>query len=185
MSIPSIFLVAVALAMDAFAVSVASGATITKLHLRHAVTIAFWFGGFQAIMPLVGWLGGLHLQQVAGHVDHWIAFGLLAFIGSKMIFESFKIEKVDSKIEGLRVRVLFVLAIATSIDALAVGISYAILHVGIVAPILIIGGVTFVMSFAGVWLGEKCGHLFEGKVEIVGGLILIGIGAKILISHVF
>lgn len=183
MRLITIFFIAVALAMDAFAVSIASGVTIKKLKIRHALTIALWFGFFQAFMPVLGWLGGVKLKTVLEGVDHWIAFGLLAFIGCKMIFESFKIEGIEKKTNPLDVYVLFVLSIATSIDALAVGLSFAMLGVSIIFPSIVIGIVTFIISYAGVWIGDKGGHFFEKKMEVLGGLILIGIGIKILLNH--
>jgi putative Mn2+ efflux pump MntP len=169
--------------MDAFAVSIASGITIRQLHVRHALTIATWFGVFQAVMPLLGWLGGVTLNQWVSGVDHWIAFVLLAVIGGKMIYEAFKIEEVEEKNNPLDVYVLFVLSVATSIDAFAVGLSLAMLKVKILRPVLIIGGITFAVSFAGVYLGRRIGHFFEKKIEVVGGLTLIGIGVKILADH--
>lgn len=183
MNIPTILVIALALAMDAFAVSVASGITIKKLRIKHAFTIAVWFGLFQALMPLIGWLGGMNLRQFIGGVDHWVAFGLLCFVGSKMIYESFRIDAVEKKANPLDISVLFVLSIATSIDALAAGISFAMLDVSIVAPILVIGLVTFSMSFIGVYIGNKSGHFFEKKIEIAGGILLIVIGIKILVEH--
>ena len=170
--------------MDAFAVAVASGVTIKHLRVHHALTIAASFGLFQAFMPLIGWLGGLTLRDSVALVDHWVAFGLLAFIGGKMIYESFKIESVEKKSDPLDIYVLFVLSVATSIDALAAGISFAVLDVSIVTPVLIIGAVTFILSFAGVWIGERFGHFFEKKIEFAGGLLLIAIGVKILASHI-
>lgn len=179
-----IIFIALALAMDAFAVSIASGIAIKQLKIRHAFTIAGWFGSFQALMPLVGWLGGLKLKGVIGGVDHWVAFGLLCFIGCKMICESFKMGSAEERISPLDVHVLFVLSIATSIDALTAGISFAMLEVSIVAPVLVIGLVTFLMSSVGVWIGNKFGHFFEKKIEIVGGILLIGVGIKILLDHI-
>lgn len=183
MNLWTILLIALALAMDAFAVSVASGIAIKQLRIRHALTIAGWFGTFQALMPLLGWLAGLKLQALIAGFDHWIAFGLLCFVGCKMIYESFRMEAVQKKAEPLDIHVLFVLSVATSIDALAAGISFAMLKVSIVTPILIIGLVTFVISFIGVWVGRHTGHFFEKKIEIAGGLLLIVIGIWILISH--
>ncbi|MFC1498395.1 manganese efflux pump MntP family protein [Verrucomicrobiota bacterium] len=181
MNLTTIIFIALALAMDAFAVSIASGITIKRLHLKHAFTIAAWFGAFQAIMPILGWLGGVKLKAFTGGIDHWIAFGLLCFVGCKMIYEAFRIETIEKKTNPLDIHVLFILSIATSIDALAAGISFALLAVSILMPVLIIGVITFIMSFAGVLIGDKSGHFFEKKIEIVGGLILIGIGIKILI----
>ena len=176
-------MIAVALAMDAFAVAVASGITIKHLRVHHAFTIAASFGLFQAFMPLIGWLGGLGLRKCIGCADHWIAFGLLTAIGAKMIYESFKMDAVEKKTDPLDIHVLFVLSVATSLDALAAGISFAVLDVSIVTPVLVIGAITFALSFAGVWIGERFGHFFERRIELVAGLILIGIGIKILLSH--
>lgn len=183
MSFWTILLIALALAMDAFAVSVASGITIKTLRLRHALTLGAWFGAFQAIMPLIGWLAGLKLLAVIQGADHWVAFGLLTFVGGKMIYESFRIEAEEERTNLLALHVLFLLSLATSIDALAAGLSFAVLKVEILLPILVIGGVTFVTSFAGVLIGEKVGHFFEKKIELAGGLVLIGIGVKILVQH--
>lgn len=183
MSALAIIFIALALAMDAFAVSIASGVTIKQMKIHHALIIGAWFGGFQALMPLVGWLGGMKLRVFIGGVDHWVAFGLLFFIGSKMVYESFKMESIEKKTDPLDIGVLFVLSVATSIDALAAGLSFAMLDVSIIGPVLVIGAVTFVLSFAGVWIGGRFGHLFEKKIEIVGGLLLMGVGTKILLDH--
>ncbi len=182
MSITTIIFIAIALAMDAFAVSIASGVTIKKLQISHALTIGAWFGIFQALMPLIGWLCGIKLRIYITEVDHWIAFGLLAFVGGKMIYESFQLEP-EKKGNPLDVYLLFVLSIATSIDALAAGLSFAMLEISIVMPVVLIGLITFFMSVVGVWIGNRCGHLFERKIELIGGILLIAIGFKILISH--
>lgn len=178
-----IALVALGLAADAFAVSVASGVTIRQLRIGHALKIAAFFGSFQAIMPLVGWLAGLSLAYLISGLDHWIAFGLLAFIGSKMVYESVRMGSRERTPDPLNVYVLLMLSVATSIDALAVGISFAFLSVTIITPVIVIGAVTFGLSFLGVYVGDRLGHFFERRIETVGGLILIGIGAKILIEH--
>jgi len=183
MSFATMFLIAIGLAMDAFAVSIANGVSMKTLRVRHAFTIAFFFGAFQAIMPVVGWLAGLSVADLVEHYAHWVAFILLAAIGGKMIYESFQIKEAEDDPCSLNIGVLLVLSIATSIDALAVGLSFAFLRTEILAPILIIGAVTFVLSFLGVVIGEKIGHLFESKIEFLGGLILIGIGGKILLEH--
>jgi putative Mn2+ efflux pump MntP len=179
----SILLIAVGLAMDAFAVSISSGVIIKKSKLKSALTIALFFGLFQAIMPIIGWLAGFGLRDVIAGFDHWIAFGLLCIIGCKMIYESFSLEPAENKTDPLNIYVLFVLSIATSIDALAIGLSLSLLNVSIILPVVIIGIVTFSLSFFGVYIGNKFGHFFEKKIEIIGGLILIGIGIKILIEH--
>lgn len=182
-----LLLIALGLSMDAFAVSVASGATMKRLHLPHALKMALFFGGFQALMPVLGWLAGLGMKSFISGVDHWIAFGLLSAVGGKMLYESFKIREEEecggAKTCPFDTGTLTVLAIATSIDALAVGLTFSVLAVSIITPVLVIGAVTFVMSVAGVKLGSTGGHFFEHKMEAAGGLILIAIGLKILLSH--
>ena len=179
----TIVAIAFGLAMDAFAVSVASGLAIKKLKVRQALRIAFFFGVFQAVMPLIGWLAGLSLRELISEFDHWIAFGLLGFIGAKMIYESFKLQADKKQINPLRLDVLLTLSLATSIDALAVGVTFAFLNVAIAWPIIIIGLITFATSFAGVFIGDKFGHIFESKIELAAGLVLIAIGLKILLEH--
>ncbi len=169
--------------MDAFAVSVTSGVTIKHLKIHHALKIAFFFGLFQAIMPVIGWLAGLSLRMFIENIDHWIAFVLLSFIGSKMIYESRKIGKDKNVEDPLNIFVLLVLSIATSIDALAVGITFAALNITIAEPVIIIGVITFILCLAGVYIGDRIGHLFESKMELAGGTILIFIGVKILAEH--
>jgi putative Mn2+ efflux pump MntP len=199
----TIFLIAVGLAMDAFAVAVSCGFMIRQLHLRYAMRVAVFFGFFQAFMPVLGWISGFTIREYIQAFDHWIAFGLLAFIGGKMIYESFVISEVDAcktcpyadagscpdfqeRIKKqFSVRTLLFLAVATSIDALAVGVSISILGDPIIFPAIVIGLVTFVMSLGGVIIGNKVGHLFESKIEIAGGIILIGIGLKILLQGLF
>lgn len=183
MNFLTIFLIALALAMDAFAVSIASGIAIKKLRINHAFTIALWFGIFQAIMPLIGWLGGISLRDLLSSIDHWVVFGLLLLIGLKMIWEAFQIEPIEKESNPLDIRILFVLSLATSIDALATGVSFALLGIPVVMPVIIIGIVTFILSFAGVWIGDRSGNLFGKKMEIVAGIILIAIGLRVLISH--
>ena len=183
MDMVSIIFIAFGLAMDAFAVSITSGLTIKQLKINNALKIALSFGLFQAVMPITGWLAGLSLRDFISSVDHWIAFGLLSFIGCKMIYESIKMESSEKQLDPLNVYVLLILSVATSIDALAVGVTFAFLKISIVAPVIVIGIVTFLLSVLGVFVGDKFGHLFEKKVEILGGLVLIGIGTKILIEH--
>lgn len=184
MGVISIILLAIGLAMDAFAVAVTSGIAIKNLRLKHALLIAITFGGFQAIMPVIGWLAGLGLRQFLCDVDHWIAFVLLSLIGGKMIYEAFQLENAEEPDNPLKAAVLLVLGIATSIDALAVGVTFAMIKVAIVAPVAIIGLVTFLLCLIGVYIGDAFGHFFEKKIEIFGGLVLIGIGLKILIQHI-
>ncbi|MDD2804450.1 MAG: manganese efflux pump MntP family protein [Elusimicrobiales bacterium] len=187
MQTPELLLIALGLSMDAFAVAVASGATMKRLHLPNALKMGLFFGGFQALMPVLGWLAGLSLKGFISGVDHWIAFGLLSAIGGKMLYEAFKIKEEEecggTKTCPFDTGTLTVLAIATSIDALAVGVTFAALAVSIVTPVLVIGAVTFAMSVAGVRLGSSGGHFFEHKMEAAGGLILIAIGLKILAGH--
>jgi putative Mn2+ efflux pump MntP len=183
MDLLTTFFIAVGLAMDAFAVSVTSGITIKNCRIRHAVLIASFFGGFQAIMPVVGWLAGLTLRDYIAHIDHWLAFGILGFIGCKMIYESTVLEKTERRCNPLNLHVLAGLSVATSIDALAVGVTFAFLNVTILAPVAVIGIVTFLMSYAGVFIGEKIGSFFEKKIEVAGGAVLILIGLKILLEH--
>jgi putative Mn2+ efflux pump MntP len=183
MHIVTIIFIACGLAMDAFAVSITSGLTIKKLRVEHAFRIAFFFGAFQAIMPLVGWMAGLRLQDIIANIDHWIAFGLLSVIGCKMIYESFRMERSRNKMNPLNLVVLLMLSIATSIDALAVGVSLAFLRVSIITPIILIGSITFLLSFLGIFMGNRFGHFFEQKIEVIGGIILIGIGVKIVVEH--
>ncbi|MBN1501138.1 MAG: manganese efflux pump [Spirochaetes bacterium] len=187
MNLVNILFIAVGLSMDAFAVSVTNGIIIEKIKIRHALLIAVSFGVFQAVMPVIGWAGGLAFRRYIESVDHWIAFILLVYIGIKMILESRKTDPDDRKVcmekSCLNPRVLILMSIATSIDALAVGITFSILKVEILSPVIIIGLITFVICFSGIYLGKKVGHFFEKKVDIFGGLILILIGIKILLEH--
>ena len=180
-----IFLTGIALAMDAFAVSICKGIKMPKLRKSHIVIIAVFFGGFQMLMPLIGWLLGSQFVQYISKFDHWIAFALLAFIGVKMAIESFKHDeedccKCDSKLD---LKELVVLAIATSIDALAVGITFALYpDINILPSISIIGIVTFVICAGGVVIGHKFGAKFKSKAELLGGIVLVIIGLKLLIE---
>lgn len=171
--------------MDAFAVSVSSGISIQNVRVRDALLIAAAFGFFQCMMPIAGWALGFSVQSLVSMWDHWIAFGLLALIGGKMIYESFQLDTDSKPSDPRKLGVLLLLAIATSIDALATGLSFAFLNVTIITPSIIIGCVTFLISLVGVLIGKKIGHFFEKKIEIIGGLILIGIGLKILVQHLF
>ncbi|PIU17621.1 MAG: hypothetical protein COT18_13035 [Elusimicrobia bacterium CG08_land_8_20_14_0_20_59_10] len=179
--------IALGLSFDAFAVSIASGATMKRLHLPNALKMAFFFGAFQAFMPVLGWLAGRGLKDLISGVDHWIAFGLLLFVGGKMIYESFELKKEEEceskKTCPFNTGALTVLAVATSIDALAVGLTFSLLSVSILVPVLLIGLVTFLMSAAGVKIGSAGGHFFESKMELAGGAVLILIGLKILAEH--
>jgi len=178
-----IIFVALGLAMDAFAVSITSGVIIKQLKLRNILKIAIFFGLFQTFMPVIGWFVGLSVRGFISAFDHWIAFGLLSLIGCKMIYESFKLKPEKSPRNPLNVYVLLLLSVATSIDALVIGVSFAFLRIFIVTPIIVIGTVTFLLSAFGVFIGNKFGHFFENKIEIIGGIFLIGIGLKILLEH--
>lgn len=186
MGIVELLLTAIALSMDAFAVSVCKGLGMRRMRYDQALVISLYFGVFQALMPLIGWLLGTSFSRYIQAFDHWIAFVLLAFLGGKMLWDVFH-EKEDGELESAERRLdhreLFMLAIATSIDALAVGIAFACLDVNIWSSISIIGVTTLVISFAGVWIGNRFGNRFQKKAEIAGGLVLILIGVKILAEH--
>jgi putative Mn2+ efflux pump MntP len=180
----TVFGIGVGLAMDAFAVSVVCGAVFGQLHILHAVRMALFFGVFQSVMPLLGFAAGKTFEGVIGVYDHWIAFILLVAVGGKMIYEAFKIEEVESKpADPSSLVTLLVLSLATSIDALAVGVTLSLVTHSIAGAVIIIGVITFVLSYAGYCIGKRFGHFFENKIEILGGLILIAIGCKILIQH--
>jgi len=184
MDLLSVIGIGVGLAMDCFAISVASGMTTKTLKIRHVLRMALFFGGFQALMPVVGWLAGKTLAELVSGFDHWVVFAVLSLIGAKMIYESFKIESAEEPAPLESVYVLLVLSVATSIDALAVGFGFAFLRVSIVMPVVVIGLVTFVLSLVGTAVGHNLGHFFEKRIEAVGGLVLIAIGVKILLEHV-
>ncbi|MEG4802545.1 manganese efflux pump MntP family protein [Microcoleus sp. ARI1-B5] len=171
------------LAADAFAVAVSSGLAIKHMKVNKALKIALFFGGFQAVMPLIGWLAGLSLSFWITPIDHWIAFGLLSFIGGKMIYEALQSEECEKKFNPLDTGTLITLSVATSIDALAVGIGFAVLKDAIAPAVTAIGFITFFLAFAGVFIGHKCGNLFANKIEMLGGAILIFIGSRILFVH--
>lgn len=183
MSTISLLAIAIGLAMDASAVSISSGVVLKKMRIQHALLIASFLGGFQGIMPFIGWSAGNQVRDYVSSYDHWIAFLLLLVVGVKMIWDSRKDEASRAGIDPTRIHVLFVLAVATSIDALAVGLSLSFLEISIVVPALVIGLVTFLMCFLGTYLGAAAGNLLGKKMEAVGGLILIGIGIKIVIEH--
>ena len=179
----TIVVIAIGLAMDAFAVSIVSGAAYKQLNIKHAFRLALFFGGFQAFMPIIGFLAGLTVKQHIANYDHWVAFGLLSAVGAKMIYESTKIKPADENSQLFNIPVLLALSVATSIDALAVGITLSLLRIPIVTAAVIIGLVTFALSYIGVFIGKNFGHFFENKIEALGGLILIAIGFKILLEH--
>ena len=178
-----LFLIAIGLSADAFAVAVCKGLNMKKINGKIAVIIGLFFGGFQALMPLIGWVLGKQFEQYIVSFDHWVAFVLLAFIGGKMIKESFESECECCARELPDLKELFVLAIATSIDALAVGITFAFLSVNIVEAVSLIGLTTFILSVVGVFIGAKFGAKYKNKAELAGGVILVLIGLKILLEH--
>ena len=175
--------IALGLSMDAFAVSVANGVMISELRLRHSLKIALFFGLFQALMPVLGWAGGVSLQCYIQRYDHWIAFTLLCAIGIKMVWESRRMQKQENRKSCLHFPTLLLMSFATSIDALAAGISFAVLDISIIQPIIIIGIITFIVSFIGTRIGKKAGRLLESYAELAGGVILMIIALKILMQH--
>jgi putative Mn2+ efflux pump MntP len=184
MDIMTLCAISFALALDAFAVSIASGVVIKKKKAHLALKLGTSFGLFQAVMPVLGFAAGNSMRSFIVGIDHWIAFGLLFLIGSKMVYESFQLEGVEENSKGsMSFKTLMLLSVATSIDAFAVGIMFSLLDVSILFPVLLIGCVTFLMSFSGVFIGSRAGHLFEKKAEMAAGIVLIGIGLKILIEH--
>ena len=183
MSILEIIGLALGLSMDAFAVSVTNGFVIKELKFGSAFRIALFFGVFQAVMPVIGWASGLSFVSYIQIVDHWVVFALLGFIGSKMIIESRSLKKESECKNCLHLPTLILLSFATSIDALAIGFSFAFLRVSIFMPVALIGGITFIVCLSGVYLGKKVGHIFENRIEMIGGIVLFGIGLKILVEH--
>jgi manganese efflux pump family protein len=176
--------IAIGLGMDAFAVAVATGAMNTKLTARRLFRLSWHFGLFQFLMPIIGWLIGRRIAHLVGQYDHWLAFGLLAFIGGKMVVESFHHEKTrESAADPTKGWTLVVLSVATSIDALAVGLSLAFLNVNVVTASVVIGVFAFAMTAVGMLCGRWLGVRFGRRMELVGGLILIAIGVNILIQH--
>lgn len=184
MDILSIILIAIGLSMDSFAVSVTNGLTIRDLNVKRVLTISFSLAIFQALMPLVGWLAGIGVEEYIKEYDHWIAFALLAFIGIKMIYEGFQKDE-DAKDAELKILRLIGQSFATSIDAFAVGISFAFLNLSIATPVFIIGIVTFIASIIGLQLGKYFGKKIGKSLEVFGGIVLLGIGFKILIEHLY
>lgn len=182
MGLIELFLIAVGLSMDAFAVSVCKGLAMPKCTFKKAAIVGLWFGGFQALMPAIGYVLGAQFQETIASIDHWIAFVLLALIGGNMIHEALDNDEEEAD-ASLDVKTMFLLAVATSIDALAIGITFAFLKVNIIPAVCFIGIVTFIISFAGVKIGNVFGARYKNKAEIVGGVILILLGLKILLEH--
>ena len=186
MGVIEIVLMGVGLAMDAFAVAVCKGLAMRKVNMRQCFLIALFFGGFQALMPFLGWALGTQFESLITPVDHWIAFGLLALIGGKMLWDAFHEDddELSCPADGrLDLRELVMLAIATSIDALAVGITFAFLRVDIALSVGLIGVTTFVLALVGVAVGHRFGARYEKAAAIAGGVVLVLIGTKILLEH--
>lgn len=181
MTVLELILIAIGLAMDAFAVSVCKGLSMKKMKWKNACIIGGYFGVFQGLMPFIGYILGKSFENKISSIDHWIAFVLLAYIGIKMIKEALN-DKEEGMTDCINVKTMLVLAIATSIDALAVGITFAFFEVNIILAIILIGIITFILSILGVKIGNVFGDKYERKAEVAGGIILILMGAKILIE---
>lgn len=182
MNFLSLFIIAVGLSMDAFAVAICKGLAMKKITFKNSLIVGLWFGCFQGLMPLIGFLLGIRFKDYITNIDHWIAFILLALIGANMIHESFSKDEEQAD-DSLKFRDMLVLAVATSIDALAAGVTFAFLQVEIVPAILFIGLITFILSVTGVKIGNVFGTRYKSKAEFAGGLILILMGIKILLEH--
>ena len=186
MGIIEIILLGIGLSMDAFAVSVCKGLSVSKLQIKHALTVGIYFGGFQALMPLIGYLLGTRFQSLIASVDHWIAFALLVLIGANMVREAIG-EEGEEKNDSFSFCTMLLLAVATSIDALAVGVSFGTMGdkmtISIVLAVCIIGLTTFIISLGGVFIGNGFGIRYKKRSEIAGGIILIMIGLKIVLEH--
>lgn len=182
LSLLELFIIAVSLSMDAFAVSICKGLAMKKLSYQKACIIGLWFGGFQALMPLIGYILGSQFEKYITQIDHWIAFVLLALIGGSMILESMAKEEEKAN-DSVDIKTMFLLAVATSIDALAVGVTFAFLQVNITAAVSFIGVTTFLFSVIGVKIGNIFGLKYKSKAELAGGIILVLMGLKILLQH--
>jgi len=184
MSFLDLILLSFGLAADATAVSITSGSIYKKAKFKDFARMALYFGVFQSVMPVLGYFLGTSFEEIIKYFDHWVAFALLLFVGGKMIYEAIKNKAgVSESAQFDDIHKLFVLAIATSIDALAVGITFSVIDMNLLFSVLTIGIITFFCSLIGVYLGKKVGKYLSNKVEIIGGIILIGIGIKILVSH--
>ena len=183
MSFTELILISISLAMDAFAVSICKGLSMKKMYWKRAVIIGLYFGIFQALMPTIGFVLGTGLNNFVTSIDHWIVFILLLFIGLNMIKDSFS-KETENNNDNIDFKTMLILALATSIDALAVGITFSFLEVNIVLAFSIIGIITFILSIIGVKIGNKFGDKYESKAQLIGGVILIFIGFKILLEHI-
>ena len=184
MSYLELFVIAVGLSMDAFAVSICKGLSVRRLKPRHNLICGLYFGGFQALMPVIGWLLGRQFESLIKSIDHWIAFALLVLIGANMIREAVKNEEENLN-DSFSPKTMLPLAVATSIDALAVGVTFAFLDVSIVPAVSMIGATTFILSAVGVKIGNVFGAKYKSKAELVGGIVLVAMGVNILIEHLF
>ena len=182
MGIIELILLSIGLAMDAFAVSICKGISMKRMNWRKALIIGMYFGGFQALMPVIGYFLGTAFESIITNIDHWVAFILLGIIGGNMIKEAFEDESENCN-DDVGFKTMIMLAIATSIDALAVGITFAFLKVNLIAAISMIGVITFALSVVGTKIGNRFGDKYESKAELVGGIILVLLGIKILLEH--
>lgn len=182
MNIIELLIIAVGLSMDAFAVSIGKGLSLRSIKLRHVLSVGLWFGGFQALMPLIGYLLGASFSAVVSNYDHWVAFFLLGIIGCNMIRDSFSKEE-DKHDDDFSFRMMLMLAVATSIDALAVGVSFAFLCVDLWLSVIVIGVTTFLFSVVGLKIGNVFGNKYKSKAEFTGGVVLVLMGVKILVEH--
>ena len=183
MGLLEILVIAVGLSMDAFAVSICKGLSVCKVRPKNAVSVALWFGGFQALMPVLGFFLGVSFADFVASVDHWIAFVLLGIIGGHMLKEAFENEESCQVDPDFSFKTMLAMAVATSIDAFAVGVSFAFLQVNIWIAVLLIGLTTGVLSAVGIYLGNMFGSLYKSKAEFAGGFILVAMGVKILLEH--
>ena len=183
MGVIELLLIALGLSMDAFAVSVGKGLSVQKINPRHSLSVGVWFGGFQALMPLIGYFLGVSFASLVENFDHWIAFVLLGIIGFNMIREALSNDECEAAHPDFSARTMLMMAIATSIDALAVGVSFAFLHIDIWSAASIIGVTTFILSIVGLRIGNIFGCRYKSKAEFAGGAILMIMGIKILIEH--
>lgn len=185
MDIFSLIFLSIALAMDAFAVSLCKGFSVKKLNIKHYLLVGVYFGGFQALMPLLGYIIGIEFEPFVREIDHWIAFILLAFIGIKMIKESFENKSCENIANEFNFKTMLSLAIATSIDAFAIGVSFAFLQVNLLLALFLIGFITFILCIFALKIGNQFGVYLSSKAELLGGGVLILLGIKILIQHLF
>lgn len=185
MEILTLCLIASALAMDSFAVSITAGISMKRFKASTMLRISLIFAFFQGLMPVLGWSLGLNFVEIICHYDHWVVFILLSIIGGKMVYEALQHQEEAHNINIYSNRTICILGMATSIDALAVGFSFSLLEVHIVFPAIIIGITTFLFSFGGLTIGLKLGSIFRSKIELVGGILLVGIGIKVLVEHLW